>query len=76
VNKTSIYLPADLDHALERLAAAHGISKAEAIRRAVATAVADAPQPRITAIGVLRGGAPDISVDVDRYLDETGFGEE
>jgi hypothetical protein len=76
VRKTSIYLEPELDDALERYAEARGISKAEAIRRAVAELVEPKPRPRIKAIGVMRGGATDVSENIDRYLAETGFGED
>jgi hypothetical protein len=74
VKKTSIYLDADLDRALTRLAHARGLTKAETIRRALARAVADTPQPRATAIGVIDGPG-DVADNVDRYLAE-GFGED
>ena len=76
MKKTSIYLDAELDRALERHAAARGMSKAEVIRRAVADAVGVARQPRIKAIGVIRSGTSDVSQNIDRYLAETGFGED
>jgi hypothetical protein len=76
VRKTSIYLEPELDDALERYAEARGISKAQAIRRAVAELVEPKPRPRIKAIGVMRGGATDVSENIDRYLAETGFGED
>ena len=74
MKKTSIYLDHDLDRALTRLARARGLTKAEAIRQALAQAVAEVPQPRATAIGVVEGPG-DVSADVDRHLAETGFGE-
>lgn len=73
--KTTIYLERELDYAVARAARLQGISKAEAIRRAIAVAVADVPRPRITAIGV-GSGPGDVSSDVDRHLAETGFGED
>lgn len=72
--KTSIYLDRELDLALARYASSHGISKAEAIRRAVADIVATAPRPRITAIGVANGPG-DIAANDERYLLE-GFGRD
>lgn len=74
MKKTSIYLDPELDLAIARLAEAQGISKAEAIRRAVARAVAGrSPRPRITAIGV--GEGPGDVVDrFDDYL--AGMGED
>ena len=74
VKKTSIYLNAELDHVLARYATAHGISKAEAVRRAVASLAAEAPRPRITAIGVAEGPG-DIAENDELYLLE-GFGRD
>ena len=75
MKKTSIYLDPELDRKLTRFAAARGISKAEAIRRAVERAIDGTPRPRISAIGVMEGPG-DLSQNVDRYLAETGFGED
>lgn len=75
MKKTSVYLDPELDRALARFAASRGLTKAEAIRRALADAVAGAPQPRVTAIGVGEGPG-DVADDVDRHLAETGFGDE
>lgn len=73
VKKTSVYLEPELDRALARHAAAQGISKAEALRRAVAAAVATTSRPRITAIGV-GAGPGDVAGNIDRHLAESGFG--
>lgn len=74
VKKTSVYLDPETDRALARLAAGEGITKAEAIRRALRKAVGEAPKRRLTAIGVGHGPG-DVAEDVDRHLAETGFGE-
>ncbi len=74
MKKTSIYLEPDLDSALERLAARRGITKAEAIRQALRREARNAPRPRISAIG-LGAGPRDVADDVDRHLEETGFGQ-
>jgi predicted transcriptional regulator len=74
MKKTSIYLEPELDRAMERLAKARGITKAEAIRQALARAASDAPRPRISAIG-LGAGPGDVADDVDRHLRETRFGD-
>jgi hypothetical protein len=75
VKKTSIYLEPELDIALTRRAAVTGVTKAELIRQALRAAVAGSLRPRLRAIGV--GSGPGwISSDVDRALDETGFGED
>jgi len=73
MKKTSLYLDPETDRALMRLAATQGITKAEAIRRALKQAVAKAPPPRLSAIGVGEGPG-DVAGDVDRHLAETGFG--
>ena len=73
MKKTSVYLEPELDRAIARLAGAEGITKAEAIRRALLAAVEGRPRPRITAIGVGEGPG-DVSGDVDRHLRETAFG--
>lgn len=73
MRKTSVYLEPDLDRALDRLADAEGVTKAEVIRRALRRAVASMDRPRVTAIGVGEGPG-DVSQDVDRHLEESGFG--
>ena len=74
VKKTTVYLDRELDRAIARLAAGHGVTKAEAIRRALAQAVRGVRRPRITAIG-LGEGPGDVADDIDRHLAETGFGD-
>ncbi|MBA2476094.1 MAG: ribbon-helix-helix protein, CopG family [Actinobacteria bacterium] len=73
MKKTSLYLDPEVDSALARLAATQGITKAEAIRRALAHAVSETRRPRISAIGVGRGPG-DVAEAVDRHLAETHFG--
>lgn len=74
MKKTSIYLDPELDVALDRLAESLGTSKAEVIRKALRRAVEQAPRPRVTAIGVGRGPG-DVAANVDRHLEQTGFGK-
>jgi predicted transcriptional regulator len=74
MNRTTIYLDPGTDRALARLARSEGISKAEAVRRAIAKALEQAPRPRISAIGVGEGPG-DVADDVDRHLAESGFGD-
>ena len=76
VKKTSIYIEPELDRALAQLARERGITKAEAIRRALADAVGTAkrPRPKFSSIGVITDGPTDVSENVDRYLE--GFGED
>ncbi len=73
MRKTTVYLDADVDRALARVAAARGISKAELIRQALRRLIADIEPPQIGAIGVGEGPG-DVASDVDRHLTETGFG--
>jgi predicted transcriptional regulator len=74
MKKTSLYLDEEVDAALARLAEQQGITKAELIRRSLRDTAAAAPRPRISAIGV-GAGPGDVSIDVDKHLAETGFGE-
>lgn len=73
MKKTTVYLEPELDRAVGRMAASHGVSKAEVIRVALRAATRQVARPRITAIGVARGPG-DVASDVDRHLAETGFG--
>lgn len=70
---TSVYLDPQLVSAIDRLAASQGITKAEAIRRALRRATEDLTQPPVTAIGVGEGTG-DVAREVDRHLSESGFG--
>jgi hypothetical protein len=75
LKKTSIYLEEELDGRLAQRAAEEGISKAEFIRRTLSGAVAPPRRPK-PSIGIFDSGKGDISANVDRYLAETGFGED
>ncbi len=72
MEKTTIYLPADLKRAVEEAAAARGCSEAEIIREALAAATrrVRAPRPRTP---LFESGDPDLAEQVDRAL--RGFGE-
>lgn len=74
MKKTSLYLEPDVDAALTRIARGRGITKAELIRQSLRDVVATEERPRLTAIGIGHGPG-DVSRDVDRHLDETGFGK-
>jgi hypothetical protein len=74
MKKTSIYLEPELDRAVALWAESQGVSKAEAIRRALRTAVEGMRRPRLMTIGIGRGPG-DVAGDVDKHLAETGFGE-
>jgi hypothetical protein len=70
VEKTTVYLPADLKAALKRVAAQRGTSEADVIRGAIEVAVGRArPRPG----GRLYAGREPIAGKVDELLD--GFGE-
>lgn len=73
MRKTSLYLNDQVDAALSRRAAREGVPKAEVIRRALAAAVAEAPQPPVVGIGTL-DFPPIPPEDVDHELARTGFG--
>lgn len=73
MKKTSIYLEPELDEAITRRAETLGISKAEAIRRAIAHETGLRKRPRITVIGIAEGPG-DIVDNFDEYL--AGMGED
>lgn len=75
VKKTSIYLEPDMDEALARLAAENGLTKAEFIRRSLASVVERPKRPKLSS-GVYSGGGESAANNVDRWLAETGFGED
>lgn len=68
MEKTTLYLPAELKAAVERQAQARGIPEAQVIREAIAAAVIR-PAPRA---GLIASPEP-IASRVDELLD--GFGE-
>jgi plasmid stability protein len=72
VNKTTVYLPAELKQALQRMAAASGRSEAELIREAVAAQVRFAERPRPQG-RLFASGDPSLATQVDEAL--AGFGE-
>ena len=71
MKKTSIYLEPALDEALAKRAAEDGITKAEFIRRGLASLVSTPKRPK-PSIGVIdtKGASPDVPA----YLSRTGFG--
>lgn len=72
MTKTTVYLPEELKHALERLATAQGRSEAAVIRDAIAAAALanDRPRPRG---GLFAGGDRGLSEEAESWL--AGFGE-
>lgn len=75
MKKTSLYIDADVDHALAVRAAERGITKAELIRIALGDVAAAPPNVKPRAVGVVRDGKPAVARDIDAFLAETGFGE-
>ena len=75
MKKTSLYLDPDLDEALARRAADEGLTKAEFIRRTLAAAMQKPRRPK-PHVGVINGGRVDVAENIERYLAETGFGED
>ncbi len=75
MKKTSIYLEPELDAALARRAAEEGLTKAEFIRRGLAGLVTRPKRPRMS-VGVAEGEPGPVANSVDRWLAESGFGED
>jgi len=71
MQKTTVYIPADLKLALGKLAAARGLSEAELIREALRTATAEAAPPR-PRLPLFKSGKPRLAERVDEAL--AGFG--
>lgn len=72
--RTTVYLPDELKDALERTAAARGLSEAEVIRSALASATAETayPAPRVP---LFKSGDPTLAERVDDEL-AAGFGSD
>jgi len=72
MEKTTVYLPANLKRALERTARAQGRSEAELVRRGVeyVTGSAQPPEPLLP---LFVSEEPDLAEHVDEAL--SGFGE-
>ncbi len=72
MDKTTVYLPADLRHALQEAARTRGTSEAALIREGIAmvTAAARPPEPRLP---LFESGQPTLAERVDEALE--GFGE-
>jgi hypothetical protein len=70
MDKTTVYLPAELKTAVKQTAQRRGMSEAEVIRESIRTAVGHVrPAPR----GGLYSGSDPMARRVDELLD--GFGE-
>jgi hypothetical protein len=72
MEKTTVYIPAELKKALARLAAARGTSEADLIRQALRNLTAEAAPPR-PRLPLFSSGKPDLAERVDDAL--AGFGE-
>ena len=70
MDKTTVYLPAELKTAVKRAARRRGISEAEVIRESIRSAVGD-ERPRARG-GLFASGSP-IAREADAHL--AGFGE-
>lgn len=72
MDKTTVYLPSELKHALTVTAKRRGVSEAELIREGVAlvTAVEKPPKPRLP---LFSSGQPGLAERFDELLE--GFGE-
>ncbi len=71
----SIYVDPEVNRALDRRALAEGTTKAALIRAALAEAAAVRRIRKPRAVGVFSGPG-DLARNVDKYLAETGFGED
>ena len=70
MDKTTVYLPAELKSAVKRAARSRGISEAEVIRDSIRSAVGgERPRPQ----GALFGSGAPIARQADEHL--AGFGE-
>lgn len=72
MDKTTVYLPADLRHALQEAARIRRTSEAALIREGIAlvTAATRPPEPRLP---LFESGDPTLAERVDEALD--GFGQ-
>jgi hypothetical protein len=72
MDKTTVYLPAELKAALEAAARRRRVSEAELIRQGIAMAIArdEPPKPRLP---LFASGQPDLAERFDELL--KGFGE-
>jgi Arc/MetJ-type ribon-helix-helix transcriptional regulator len=72
--KTSVYLPAEMKHALESEARRRGMSEAEVIREAISVLLEGAPARRQPRFGILDSGDPRFAERSGEHL--AGFGAE
>lgn len=75
MKKTSIYLEPEIDALLAARAAEEGVSKAEFIRKGLEALVTRPKRPKLS-YGIYKGPAPpDLSENLEHYLEIDGFGE-
>lgn len=72
MEKTTVYLPAELKRALAETARKRRISEAELIREAVAAVTSATPPPEPT-IPLFASGVPDLAEHVDEALRDFGI---
>lgn len=72
--KTTVYLPADLKRALERLAHVTGASEAELIRLAIKEKLDAAREVPAAEFPVFDSGDPTFAGRDEELLADTGFG--
>jgi hypothetical protein len=72
MQKTTVYIPADVKRALGELALARGVSEANLIREALRKVTSEArpPRPRLP---LFKSGKPRLAEQIDDEL--AGFGE-
>ncbi len=75
MHRTTIYLDAELDMRLKAEARRLGRPAAEIIREAVREKLDAVMVPRSRHAGAFSSGRADTASNVDRALEETGFGE-
>lgn len=72
MEKTTVYLPRELQKALRETAKARGVSEAAVIREGIAVVTRTAPPPR-PRLPLFESGDPTLAERVDEEL--AGFGE-
>jgi hypothetical protein len=72
MEKTTVYLPRELQVALRETARARGVSEASLIREGIAAVTRDAPTP-LPRVPLFASGDPTLAERIDEEL--VGFGE-
>lgn len=71
MNKTTVYLPAELEVRLDAEATATGVSKAELIRRSIAMFLGSSARPkRSRPLPVFSSGQPQSAAEMDAAISE------